>query len=92
MQSLPGVGKILSSTILSKLPELGELSNNEISALVGVAPFAHDTGKYKGKRFCRGGRNAIRKILFMATLSAVRFNPIIKNFYEHLLGKGKLKK
>jgi transposase len=76
IQSVPGVGKVLSSTLLSNLPELGELSNNEISALVGVAPFPHESGKYKGKRFCRGGRNSIRKILFMATLSAARHNPI----------------
>lgn len=92
IQSVPGVGKVLSSTLLSKLPELGTLSNNEISALVGVAPFPHESGKYKGKRFCRGGRNCIRKILYMATLSAARCNPVITKFYEHLLEKGKLKK
>ena len=92
LQSVPGVGKVLSSTLLSKLPELGTLSNNEISALVGVAPFPHESGKYKGKRFCRGGRNCIRKILYMATLSAARCNPVITKFYEHLLEKGKLKK
>jgi transposase len=92
IQSVPGVGKVLSSTLLSKLPELGKLSNKEISALVGVAPFPHESGKYKGKRYCRGGRSCIRKILFMATLSAARCNPTIKKFYEHLLEKGKLKK
>jgi transposase len=92
IQSIPGAGKVLSSTLLSKLPELGELSNKEISALVGVAPFPHESGKYKGKRYCRGGRNCIRKVLYMATLSAARCNPIIKKFYEHLLEKGKLKK
>ena len=92
MQSVPGVGHVLSSTLLSNLPELGKLSNNEISALVGVAPFPHDSGKIKGKRYCRGGRNSIRKILYMATLSAARCNPIIKKFYNRLLEKGKLKK
>ena len=92
IQSVPGVGKVLSSTLLSDLPELGKLSNNEISSLVGVAPFPSESGKYKGKRFCRGGRNSIRRVLYMATLSAARCNPIIKKFYEHLLEKGKLKK
>jgi transposase len=92
MQTIPGVGKVLSSTLLSKLPELGNLSNKEISALVGVAPFPHESGKYKGKRYCRGGRNCIRKVLYMATLSAARCNPVITKFYEHLLEKGKLKK
>jgi transposase len=92
MQTVPGVGKTFSSTLLSDLPELGALSNKQISSLVGVAPFPHESGKYKGKRFCRGGRNSIRKVLYMATLAAVRFNPVIKQFYEHLLAKGKLKK
>lgn len=92
LQSVPGVGKVLSSTLLSDLPELGKLTNQEISSLVGVAPFPHESGKYKGKRFCRGGRNSIRKILYLATLSASRFNPVIKIFYNHLLEKGKLKK
>jgi transposase len=92
MQTVPGVGKVLSSTILSELPELGTLSNQEISSLVGVAPFPNESGKYKGKRFCRGGRNSIRKILYLAALSATRFNPPIKIFYNHLLEKGKLKK
>ena len=92
MQTVPGVGKVLSSTILSELPELGTLSNQEISSLVGVAPFPNESGKYKGKRFCRGGRNSIRKILYLAALSATRFNPPIKIFYNRLLEKGKLKK
>ncbi len=92
MQSTPGVGKVLSATLLSDLPELGQISNQEISSLVGVAPFPPDSGKHKGKRYCRGGRNSIRRILYLATLSATRFNPIIKKFYEHLLEKGKLKK
>jgi transposase len=92
LQSVPGVGKVLSSTLLTQLPELGILSNKEISALVGVAPFAKESGTSKGKRFCQGGRNSIRKVLYMATISASRFNPLIKQFYEHLLERGKLKK
>ncbi len=92
LQSVPGVGKVLSSTLLTQLPELGILSNKQISALVGVAPFPRESGNWKGKRFCQGGRNSIRKVLYMATISASRFNPVIKQFYEHLLERGKLKK
>lgn len=92
LQSVPGVGKVLSSTLIGELPELGEISNNQIAALVGVAPFPRDSGKWKGKRFVKGGRNSIRKILYMATISASRFNPIIKEFYDNLLKNGKLKK
>jgi transposase len=92
LQSVPGVGKVLSSTLLTQLPELGILSNKEISALVGVAPFPRESGTWKGKRFCQGGRNSVRKVLYMATISASRFNPVIKRFYEQLLERGKLKK
>ena len=92
LQSVPGVGKVLSSTLIGELPELGELSNKQIAALVGVAPFPRESGTWNGKRFCKGGRNSIRKILYMATISASRFNPIIKEFYDNLLKKGKLKK
>lgn len=92
LQSVPGVGKVLSSTLIGELPELGELSNKQIAALVGVAPFPRDSGTWNGKRFCKGGRNSIRKILYMATISASRFNPIIKAFYDNLLENGKLKK
>lgn len=92
LQSVPGVGKVLSSTLIGELPELGELSNKQIAALVGVAPFTRDSGTWNGKRFCKGGRNSIRRILYMATISASRFNPIIKEFYDNLLKNGKLKK
>lgn len=92
MQSVPGVGKVLSSTLITELPELGVLSNKQIAALVGVVPFPRESGKWKGTRFCQGGRNSIRKILYMATISASRFNPVIKNFYDNLLERGKLKK
>ena len=92
LQTVPGVGKVLSSTLITELPELGLLSNKEISSLVGVAPFPRESGKWTGKRFCQGGRNSIRKVLYMATISASRFNPIIKQFYDQLLENGKLKK
>jgi transposase len=92
MQTVPGVGKVLSATLITELPELGILSNKQIASLVGVAPFPRESGKWNGKRFCQGGRNSIRKILYMATISASRFNPIIKQFYDKLLERGKLKK
>lgn len=92
LQSVPGVGPVLSSTLITDLPELGHLSRRKIAALVGVAPFARDTGKSTGKRFCKGGRNSIRRVLYMATISATRFNPVIKAFYQSLCSRGKLKK
>jgi len=92
LQSVPGVGQVLSATLLTELPELGVLSDKKISALVGVAPFARESGKWKGKRFCQGGRNSVRRVLYMATLSATRFNPVIKRFYDNLCERGKVKK
>lgn len=92
LQSVPGVGPVLSSTLITDLPELGHLSRKKIAALVGVAPFARDTGKSFGKRFCKGGRNSIRRVLYMATISATRFNPVIKAHYQSLSSPGKLKK
>ena len=92
LQSVPGVGPTLSSTLITDLPELGILSNRQIAALVGVAPFARDTGKSTGKRFCKGGRNSIRRVLYMATIAATRFNPVIKQHYQKLCSTGKLKK
>lgn len=92
LQSVPGVGPTLSSTLLTDLPELGILSNRQIAALVGVAPFARDTGKFSGRRFCKGGRNSVRRVLYMATIAATRFNPVIKQHYRNLLAHGKRKK
>lgn len=92
LQSVPGVGSVLSSTLITELPELGSLTGKEISSLAGVAPFPRESGKWKGKRFCRGGRNSIRRVLYMATIVATRFNPIIRQFYENLCQRGKLKK
>jgi transposase len=90
--SVKGVGPVLSRTLLAELPELGRLSRQEISKLVGVAPLNNDSGKHKGKRSCWGGRASVRGPLYMATLSATRCNPVIKEFYQRLLSKGKLKK
>jgi transposase len=87
-----GIGSVTASTLVSQLPELGQLSNKQISALVGVAPFCRDSGTMKGRRIVWGGRALIRSTLYMATLSAVRFNPPIKAFYQRLITNGKLKK
>jgi transposase len=92
LRSVKGVGPVLSRTLLAELPELGQLSRQEISKLVGVAPLNNDSGKYKGKRSCWGGRASVRGPLYMAALSATRCNPVIKEFYHRLLAKGKLKK
>lgn len=92
LRSVPGVGPVLSSTLITELPELGHLSNKKIASLVGVAPFPDESGKHKGKRFCKGGRNSIRRVLYMATVSATRCNPVIKAFYSNLCSRGKLKK
>lgn len=92
LRSVPGVGPVLSSTLITELPELGLLSNKQIASLVGVAPFPHESGKQKGKRFCKGGRNQIRRVLYMATVSATLCNPVIRTFYKNLCARGKLKK
>lgn len=88
-RSVPGVGPILSMSLLANLPELGKVSPRQVSALVGVAPFNHDSGKYRGRRFVWGGRANVRAVLYMATLIAIRFNPRIKAFYEKLINNGK---
>ncbi len=92
LKSAPGVGDTLVYTLLADLPELGELNNKEISALVGVAPVNRDSGRMRGKRRIQGGRANIRTVLYMATLSATQCNPVIKAFYKKLVAKGKNKK
>ena len=92
LRSVPGVGPVLSSTLITELPELGLISNRAISALVGVAPFPKDSGQRKSRRSIKGGRNCVRRVLYMATVSAIQFNPIIKAFYNNLCSRGKLKK
>lgn len=92
VETVPGIGAITASTLLADLPELGQLNRQKIAALVGVAPFNHDSGKHRGKRRIFGGRTSVRSVLYMATLSAIRHNPVIKSFYQHLLAKGKVKK
>jgi transposase len=92
LQSVPGVGPVLSITLLGALPELGTLNRKQIAALAGVAPFNRDSGKYRGKRTTKGGRTRVRPALYMATLVATRFNPVIKAQYMHLIEMGKVKK
>lgn len=90
--SVPGVGPQLSRTLIAHLPELGTLNQREITALVGLAPFNRDSGAYRGKRFIWGGRDKVRSALYMAALVATRHNPIIRDFYQKLLKRGKMKK
>ena len=92
LKSAPGVGDTLIYTLLADLPELGELNNREISALVGVAPVNKDSGRLRGKRRIQGGRANVRTVLYMATLSATQCNPVIKAFYKKLVAQGKHKK
>jgi transposase len=92
VEQVPGIGFITAATLVADLPELGQLNRQKIAALVGVAPFNHDSGKHHGKRHIFGGRTSVRSVLYMATLSAIRHNPVIKEFYQRLLDKGKLKK
>lgn len=92
LQSVPGIGPILSLTLLAELPELGRLSHGQIAALVGVAPLNRDSGTLRGRRAVWGGRRAVRTTLYMGTLRATRCNPAIRAFYERLLAAGKAKK
>jgi len=92
LRSVPGVGPVLSATLLSELPELGRLNGKEIAALVGVAPFNCDSGTLSGRRVIWGGRRQVRGVLYMAALPAVRSNPAVRAFYAELVGRGKAKK
>lgn len=87
-----GLGPATVATLIGELPELGKLNRRQISALVGVAPYNHDSGRLKGKRCISGGRSALRTALYMATLVATRYNPVVRTFYQRLLAGGKPKK
>lgn len=91
-QSMKGVGCVFSSTLIAKLPELGKLNQREIASLVGLAPVNRDSGKLRGKRMIQGGRAIVRKVSYMPVLSAIRYNPVIRNLYQRLVEKGKLHK
>ena len=92
LMSVKGVGKVLTYTLLSDLPELGQLNRKEIAALVGLAPMNKDSGNYQGKRMIRGGRHQIRTVLFMSMLSTIQSNEKFKRMYQGLVAKGKPKK
>jgi transposase len=92
LQSVPGIGRVVSFALLADLPELGALNRQQISKLVGVAPLNSDSGQHRGVRHIFGGRTQVRCMLYMAAFSATRFNPVIKSFYQRLLAKGKPRK
>jgi transposase len=89
LKSVPGIGNATARTLLADLPELGRLSRKQIAALVGVAPFNRDSGTWRGKRTIWGGRVNVRTALYMAALTASRWNPVIAAFYRHLRNLGK---
>ena len=90
--SAKGVGRVTAATLLAELPELGKLDRKKIAALVGVAPMNSDSGKKRGYRKTKGGRIEVRSVLYMSTLVATRYNPLIKVQYQELLRRGKVKK
>lgn len=92
LRSVPGVGPVLSLTLLADLPELGRLSRRQIAKLVGVAPISRDSGTLRGRRFVQGGRAPVRAVLYMAALVATKRNAVVRAFYQRLLAAGKPKK
>lgn len=92
LESMPGVGTTLATTLISDLHEPGSLNSRQIAALVGVAPMNRDSGKTRGKRSIRGGRAQVRTVLFMATLSAIQHNPVIRACYRKMVANGKVRK
>lgn len=92
LRSLKGVGPVASATLIAGLPELGTLTRRQIGALVGVVPYAHDSGTMHGRRRIAGGRAELRHLVYMVTLVAVRHNPVLKAFYQRLVAAGKKKK
>ena len=92
LRSVPGIGNATARTLLAELPELGTLDRRQIAALAGLAPFNRDSGTFRGKRMIGGGRASVRAVLYMAALTASRWNPVISAFYKHLLASGKAKK
>lgn len=92
LQSMKGIGKIASASIISNLPELGYMTNKQASALIGVAPINKESGRFKGQRKIQGGRHQIRTVLYMAMMSAIQSNPTFKETYQRLVAAGKPKK
>jgi transposase len=92
LQSVPGIGPVAGASFVAEVPELGHLNRQQISALIGVAPFTRDSGKFRGKRAICGGRSSVRSVLYMAALTARRCNPVIRAFADRLAAKGKQSK
>ena len=92
LQSVPGIGPQVVATLLADLPELGSLSNKQIAALAGLAPFNRDSGAFRGKRRIRGGRSGVRTMLYMSMLSAIQHNPKFRSMYQRMIAAGKHKK
>lgn len=90
--TVPGIGDGVAHTLLGELPELGALTNRQVAALCGLAPYNRDSGSMRGKRRIKGGRAPIRTVLYMAMLSAIQCNPVMQNFYNRLVAQGKHKK
>jgi transposase len=88
LDTMPGIGKVSCSTLLARLPELGQFSRQKICALVGVAPYDDDSGQWHGRRHIAGGRAGVRQVLYMATLTAVTHNPVLRAYYQRLLARG----
>jgi transposase len=91
LASVPGIGPVTARTLIAELPELGQLDRRKIASLAGLAPFARQSGKWRGKSFISGGRASVRTALFIATLSAARHNPTIRAFHQRLIAAGKPK-
>jgi len=89
LRSVPGIGPVVSRTLLALLPELGHLTRKQVAALVGVAPLARDSGQWRGARVIWGGRAPVRRVLYMAALVASRHNPVVRAFYTRLVAAGK---
>lgn len=92
IQSMPGIGPVVTFNLLSDMPELGYLTNREAASLIGVAPFNKESGSYEGQRNIRGGRHKIRTVMYMAMMSAMQCNPVFKGTYQRLVAAGKPKK
>lgn len=92
LQSVPGIGDITARTLIAEMPELGRLDRRQAAALIGVAPVNRDSGQMRGHRAIAGGRTTIRNVLYMATLTAIRWNPVLKPHYQQLIARGRPKK
>jgi transposase len=92
LQSVPGIGDVTARTLIAEMPELGRLDRREAAALIGVAPVNRDSGQMRGQRAIAGGRTTIRNVLYMATLTAIRWNPVLKPHYQQLIARGRPKK